>query len=272
MKRIGSLLWRKAGSLRLTIVLCLLIVLDLAAGYFSMNRRVTLFAPMNDTGLATWIATYGRHNLAHTAWFFALMGLLALLCVNTFVCTTNRVASLLRHRPKFRQMRLWFRLAPHGMHYATLLILAGYLCSYLFAEVVPPQSLIPGASASLPGTDVRITFESMAPRHYRGDRLDFFDGRVIEPNVRLLLSDGTRETRVVLNPNRPTRFRGYGIFLKNFAPRQIGGMDMRTRVDLNIRKDPGIPLYFGGILLFLVSLLLYAWDRGVPSKPKKEIP
>ena len=88
-------------------------------------------------GLMTWIDTYGRHNLAVTGWFFVLLVLLFLLCCNTFVCTTERTLRILRNHQQQSAAKLLFRLAPHCMHYALLLILVGYLCSYLFSIVVP---------------------------------------------------------------------------------------------------------------------------------------
>ena len=55
--------------------------------------------------------------------------LLALLAINTFVCTTNRVVQLLAAKGSAGRMRLALKLAPHIMHYGLIVILAGYLAS-----------------------------------------------------------------------------------------------------------------------------------------------
>lgn len=253
------------GSLHLTLVLCALLTMDLAIGYLCLHGRTTLFAPLNDIGLSAWVETYGRHNLAASAWFFALLGLLTVLCVNTFVCTTDRVAALLRARARFPRRRFWFKLAPHIMHYALIVILLGYLASYLFSQVLPTRTLVPGASLALPGTTGRVTLESFDPVFYTGDRLEFLQDRVIQPRATLRLSDGESDRTALLTGAGPVRFKGYGLFLKDFSPDRKGGMMTRVRVDLHVRRDPGVPLYLAGIALFSVGLVLYLMDWILPK-------
>ena len=256
-------LWRKLGSIHVTVVVCLLLVIDLSVGSICLRRHTDLFQPMNDVGLWNWMQTYGLSNPAVSGWFFVLLILLTFLVINTFVCTTDRVAVLLRgHRHSSRSsrhMHLVFRLAPHVIHYAVIVMLAGYLCSYLLADVLPGRTLVPGASLSLPGTTARITYASFDPSFYTGDRLAFFNDWVIEPNIRLTLSDGksTRSTTIAFN--QPVRFNGYGIFLQDFNPRKKGGMAPRYYIRLCLRKDPGVYFYFAGMLLFTLGLVLYLY-------------
>jgi cytochrome c biogenesis protein ResB len=254
-------IWRKLGSIHLTVVLCLLLAADLALGYVCLERHTALFAPMNDIGLVAWARTYGRQNPVHTAWFFILLCLLTLLCVNTFVCTTDKVARLMSRRKQFKARRLFFKLAPHVMHYALIVILTGYLSSYLFARVLDTRTLILDKSISLAGTDGHITFTEFIPEFYQGDRLPAFKNRVLRPRARLRLTDGEYSRTAELNSTGPVHFKGYTITLKDFAPRQKGGMGLRTRIDLSIRKDPGVGLYLAGIVLFTVGLVMYSAER-----------
>lgn len=251
-------LWHKAGSVRLTVVLCLLLAADLAWGYLCLKYHSLLFAPLNDIGLGAWINTYGRHNLVHTAWFFILLGLLAILGLNTFVCTTDRVMGLLGRRAHLGANRLFFKLAPHLMHYALILILTGYLGSYLFARVLDTRTLVPGASMTLPGTAARVTFTAFDPVYYRGECLPAFENRVLQPRARLTVIDAAQPDERILSLNRPVWVKGYGIFLKDFAPRTgEGGMARLPRIDVSIRKDPGVRLYLAGIALFTIGLGVY---------------
>lgn len=266
------LIWSKLGSIHLTVILCLLLAIDLTIGYICLNRRTILFAPLNDIGLATWIQTYGKYNLVYTMWFFVLLGLLTLLCVNTFVCTTDRVASLINRRRHFTPGRLLFKFAPHIMHYAMIVILSGYLCSYLFAQVLVSRTLIPGVPFNLPGTDARIILVELDPLYYEGDRLPAYENRVLQPRAKLRIADGNQQQSALLNFNRPLRCHGYSIFLKDFNPkRKDGGMNRKVRVDLTVRKDPGVKLYLAGIVLFTVGLGMYLIEcmglRKVTSKP-----
>jgi hypothetical protein len=272
MKAMASLLWHKLGSIRLTVIVCLLLWGDLAWGYLCLKGRTSLFAPLNDIGLPAWMATYGRHNPALTAWFFILLVLLALLCVNTFACTTERVILLVRARGAFPGRRLVFKFAPHLMHYALIVILAGYLCSYLFARVSPGFTLVPGVPVTLPGTTARITLESFDPLYYRGNRLPFLDNRVIQPRARLRLVDGDTRKTAVLTDCRPVRFRGCGIFMTDYSPKKKGSTAMRARIDTCVRKDPGVGLYMAGIGLFTAGLILYAGQWLWSARNGKELP
>lgn len=258
MTHVLSMFWRGLGSIQLTVVVCFLLIVDLVIGYSCLNRHTIVFQPLNDIGLYQWARTYGRHNMAYTGWFFALIVLLAVFAVNTFICTTDRIIVLLKSRLMFvHPARFILRFAPHIMHYALVVILMGYLCSYLLADVLPSQTLVPGGSMTIPDSSVRITFLSFNPEYYQGGRLAFFDNCVIRPNVRLILADGRKERTASIAYNQPVRFQGYGIFLKRFSPMKKGGMSSRVHIDLRIRKDPGVILYFAGIILFTVGLVMY---------------
>jgi hypothetical protein len=250
--------WHKLGGIRLTVILCLLLMADLVWGYFCLKDRALLFAPLNDIGLIAWGRTYGRSHPMHTLWFFILLGLLALFCLNTFICTTDRMAVLLGRNTRMGARRLFFKLAPHLMHYALVLILTGYLSSYLFARVLDSRTLVPGSSMVLPDTAAQIAFVDFDPIYYRGRGRPAFENRVLQPRAHLSLTEGGIHRNAVLSLNQPVWFKGYGIFLKDFAPQtKMGGMSRRPRIDVSIRKDPGVRLYLAGILLFTAGLAVY---------------
>ena len=258
MKRLLSSIWQGLGSIDLTVGLCIVLSMDLIWGYFCLKRHTPLFTPLNDIGLYAWSVTYGRHNLAQTGWFFLLLALLTILVLNTFVCTTNRVRQMLATRRGGFHFLL--KLAPHIMHYALIVILGGYLCSYLFTEVLTGRTLVPGSHLSLPGTSGQVRLLAFEPQYYQGDRLGFMDNEVISARFRLLLDDGTNQREAVLTCTRPVRFQGYSLHLRNFAPKGQGGMKMKTRVDLFVRKDPGVGLYLAGMVFFTLGLLLYLYE------------
>jgi hypothetical protein len=66
-------------------------------------------------------------------------------------------------------------------------------------------------------------------------------------------------------------FKGYGIFLKDFAPKAKGGMGLPTRIDLIIRKDPGVLLSLAGMLLFSSGMAMYLIEWFFFRKIKKEV-
>nr|WP_320012522.1 hypothetical protein [uncultured Desulfobulbus sp.] len=258
MKRASISLWRGLGSINLTIILSILLCADLIFGYFCLKHNTPLFTPLNDMGLIAWSRTYGAYNLQHTAWFFALLVLLFVFVLNSFVCTTNRVHQLFSSR---REGGRWLlKLAPHIMHYALILILGGYLCSYLFTDVLTGRTLVPGACLSFPGTSGQVCMLGFEPEYYHGNRLEYLDEKVISAVFRLSLEEEGNKREALLRCTRPVRFVGYSLHLKNFAPKSLGGMNMKTRVDLYVRKDPGVALYLAGMVIFALGLVLYLVD------------
>jgi len=260
MQHIVSRIWHALGSINLTVGLCLLLTADLVWGYFCLERHTPLFTPLNDMGLIPWMQTYGSHNLPWTVWFFLLLALLALLAVNTFACTTNRVVHLLAAKSMVSKRRLALKLAPHIMHYGLIVILAGYLASYLCTQVLTGRTLVPGAYLSLPGTGGQVRMVAFEPDYYRGTRLGFWKDEVITARARLLLDDGTTQREAMLTCTHPVRFLGYSLHMHDFAPKSQGGMKMKTRIDPQVRKDPGVALYLAGIVLFTVGLALYLYE------------
>ncbi len=261
MKPLFRRAWIALGSIHLTVVLCLALTLDLGLGYLSLQTGLNLFVPMGDTGLFTWLLTYGIHNLGVTGWFFVLIGLLGALFLNTFACTTER---LIVTFATVRRRADWpIKLSPHIMHYAVLVILAGYLCSYLFSESLPGRGIRPGESLDLPNVAGTVTFVGFAPEVYRGDRLAEFNGFVMAPNARVVVSEGGAKRDDALNFNRPVQVGPYGIYLNDYAPRREKGDMGVSYIRLNIRRDPSSAVYLVGVLLFVLGMGMYDFDRAI---------
>lgn len=252
-------LWRALGSIRLTVALCFLLAADLGLGYLSLRENLEIFAPMSDVGLLDWMDSYGAANPAHALWFFVMLGLLGGLAVNTFVCTTERVIHILAQRPARRELP--FRLAPHLMHYAVLIILAGYLCSYLFATSDTGRALRPGGRIELPGTGAALHFHGFAPDVLQGKRVEAFEGYVMRPNAQVTILRGGQAYPAVLNFNAPIHVDGVGIYLSDFQPRKPGGGMGRAYIGLIVRRDPSAVIYQSGMAVFVLGLALYVFGR-----------
>ena len=256
--------WRALGSVELAIVLLLVMVADLSVGFFALQFGANPFRFLNDVGLPEWTQTYGRENLWETLWFFLLLVLLFLLAVNTFVCTPPRVASLWSNRAAFpSRARFAMKLSPHVMHYALIVILLGYLSSYLFAQVVPNNPLTLGKSVRMHPTEVSVRLANLEIDLSRDIRLDAWRKRAVDARAEVYFLDGRGEVvgKGEVSTNKPLVFRGYSIHLKDFSPRsRMGGMSRQPFVNLIIKKDTGIVLYFTGTLLFALGLGMYLGD------------
>lgn len=261
--------WKALASINLSLVLCLLLAACAVWGYASIHRQTALFIPLNDMGLVPWARTWGRADPAATAWFFLLLLLLTLLALNTLACTLERLRHLWAARTQFSPWRFLGKLGPHVMHLAVLLILLGYLASYTLART-EHAVLLPGRALDLPGGAGRIAFRAFDHEPWQGKRLELFQGQVIRPKALLTLTGADGRVReAALGFNRPVRLGGWSAHLEEFQPRWSGGMGMNPRIDLKLRRDPGVRLYFAGILFFCLGLGLYLPER-LFKKDKEE--
>jgi cytochrome c biogenesis protein ResB len=259
-------IWHGLGNIHLTVIVLLLLAADLAWGFYCLKFNNVLFQPLNETGLSQWIRTYGINNLSDTIWFFLLLILLFVLCVNTFVCTTDKVALLLKNRSHYTdKTRYFLKFSVHIMHYALIIMLTGYLFSYLFSEVYPSKTLLPGGQVHLKSAGLTIFLSHLKLDYYEGQRLDYFENRVIRIAGHLKLRRKGETRCKVISCIRPVWFKGYVISIKKYAPAQKGGMGQRTHLTLQIRKDPGLKFYFIGMGLFIIGLLMYVCQWGISS-------
>jgi hypothetical protein len=254
-------LWQILASVRLSIALLLLLATDMAFGYGTLIGNGQVFEPMSQVGLYAWIETYGLHNLHCTLWFLLLLPLLALLVVNTLVCTVDRLAHLLTlWRRQGMQQGLAFSLSTHVMHLGLVVLLTGYLVSFSLSTVRPGVSLIPGSTVT--SLDLTLELRELDLPPFRGEGLPAFTGRVLHPRAVVRLVRGERQGSVRLGYNRPAWFAGYALFLQRVNPSRVGGMSERRYIVVDIRRDPGIPLVFCGIGVFVCGLVGYVVLQG----------
>jgi len=265
-------IWQTLGSIRLTILILWLLVGDLAGGYLSLSGSEKIFRPLNDLGLIEWVATYGKTYPGRTVWLAGLFVLLLILGLNTFVCTTDRVAVLVKNRRYFtNRLRFYLKFPVHITHYALLFILTGYLLSYLYAFTCSSVIIVLKHEARIPGTDISVRLESLEIDYYRGDRLAFLNDRAFDVQAGLRFTSGRDQTGKTIALNRPCRFRGLSLHLDKFGPASRTAMQKQPYIRLVVKKDPGLKLYFGGTLLFIIGLGLYLWQWFLPQLPKREV-
>ena len=252
-------IWHALASVRLTFLCMISMCVCAGCGYFLIRNHVNVFRPLQDISLIAWSGTWGLARLPYTWWFFVLLCLLALLCLNTFACTTDRVKALWRNRSRFSSLSAFIlRLSPHVMHYALIIILAGYLVSYVFASTITTLILLPGRTTLVENTDVTITLNDLNIETYRGNRMAPLDGRAIGATAFIAFADSRgRIKKARLGLNMPARFHGLSVHLTDFAPQSEGGMVRRKYADLTVRQDPGISIYYAGMALFVLGLVIY---------------
>ncbi len=250
--------WSLFTSVRFAIILLILLAMDLCYAYLSVNGYTTVLEPMNRLGLWLWLSTFGVRNLQHTSWFFILLFLLFFLAINITICTGDR---LLRLKRKWRRhgqnKRIYFSLSTHIMHLGIVVILLGYLISYTMAQVYPSITIVPGKKQAINTTPLTLELIFMDLPVYAGKRLEAFSGRVLRPKACLSLALEEDKRIAFLGFNDPIRFHGYTLFLQRFSPHAKSSISKRRYIVLDVRRDPGVFLYFIGIACFLSGMFGY---------------
>ncbi|MCK5313280.1 MAG: hypothetical protein KAJ62_14285 [Desulfobacteraceae bacterium] len=254
-------IWHWTGNIYVTMGIFCLMILDLLNGYVMLKYHAHIFEPINDLGFIKWAVTFGKESPDKTAWLFILVIFLALLGVNTFVCTTDRVIKLWQNRHRFKRVsRFILRFGPHVMHYSMLIMFLGYLVSYLFSSTYLGKVLLVGKTISV--SNITITLEDLNIDYYTGNRLVGMEKRAIDVKAKLCLKSGDKDKIAKLSFNKPILFDNFSIHLKDFSPHtKSNGMGRPKFITLIIKKDPGMIFYFTGMIFFTLGLFMYSLEK-----------
>ncbi len=231
-------------SLKTTVWTLLILICIFFVGSYMMPMHSKIFSSMNDDLLYAWAERTALDNLWYTWWFFAAIAGLALLTINTLVCSLQAV------REKWSRSNALLRISPQIIHIGFLFILLAHLLGagwgYKISGALPE-----GAAAQLPEKKalyLRAVHADIDPRGIPRD----WSAEVT------LIEDNQPVASGTLGPNRPLLYNGLGIYMKSFE------FEPRPYAVLLVAKDPGaIWALVGGILFILGSLSLLAlkWEK-----------
>lgn len=132
MKRI----WRFFSSVWLTIVLAALICMDAAWGSVLAVKHPEVFRALDQAVL--FPALLSAPKAGAFLWIYILILLIFLFAVNTFVCTADRVYSIIRLKSP------WQSFFPHIVHIGFLVALMGHLAGSVAGFKSPGNILLQG--------------------------------------------------------------------------------------------------------------------------------
>jgi hypothetical protein len=216
-------------SLRTAVWLLPALILFLLAGAFVMPAREE-FQGINAVALFQWL----RQNPAGaTWWLWGSIFFLCLLAANTIVCSAE---SVIRKRPG----RQWLLvISPQVIHIGFLFVLLAHLMSSIGGakDMVAARE---GSVVALPnGLAMGVTsiqIETDPEGYLRDWRAE------IE-----YISEGVSVKKDFLAPNRPSFFRGLGIYLKDARPYPV------KACLIEISREPGAPWALAGAVFFMAG-------------------
>jgi cytochrome c-type biogenesis protein CcsB len=228
-------LLHRLASLRITVALLVLVLVALAAG--------TIVESLHGAPVA------GR-TVYHAGWFRALLGVLAV----------NLLASIVDLWPWGRR-RIGYALT-HG---SMLLILAGALATELRKvegqlqiwegeESSAVVGLVERGTSAEPRTVATLPFavrlDAFEVGYYEGTR------RPAQYRSQVVVRDGGRETKALIEMNRPLRYGGYTFFQSSYQE-----TPQRDLTVLSVSRDPGEPIVFLGYYGLVLGMLVVLGTR-----------
>ncbi len=231
-------------SLKTTVWILVLLVVLFFIGSYLMPVHREVFAGMNDDILLRWVKITAMDNPASTWWLFAAVAGLAILTINTLVCSIQSV------KGKWSRSDFLIRIAPQIVHIGFLFILLAHLLGagwgYKLSGMMPE-----GAYAPLPD-DMALQLGRISVQTDEKGRMTGWSAEAnVYENSRLVKS-GT------LGPNAPVFYNGTAIYLKTLS------FEQGPAAFLLIAKDPGAVWALVGGILFMfgsVTLLALKWKK-----------
>ncbi len=187
------------SSIILTVVLAVLICIVAAIGSI-----ITIQHPAVMSYLDHEVLIYGLKELSHQFeiyWIIVLTFLIALFAINTFVCTLDKITSIVKNRGN------WRRLMPQIVHIGFLIALTGHLIgsvsgfkttgNVLFKDELTPVAAVRDLSVRL--DDFTAKNDSYGYRDYMKTTISLF-----RDNVKILTGD--------ISVNHPLIYKGIAFY------------------------------------------------------------
>jgi hypothetical protein len=222
-------LLRWLASLKLTVWVLTLLIAVFFLGAFLMPVFPEAHEGMNTMPLFVWWSRSGKAFFLKNGWLPLSMILLALLALNTLVCT-------------IRSLRVGPSFFAHVTHAGFLLILVAHLVSastgFRESGIVLPK----GHTVMIPRLNLKLLLNHIDYDTYPNGMPKDYSAEVV------LISKEGRTTRT-LSANRPAFYEGVPIYLKTFGFRPI------PYAVCEVVDDPGAKIALGGSILFLIGVL-----------------
>jgi hypothetical protein len=228
-------LWRLLISLELCLGLLALVSVLMATGSFALSGEYA--AAINGMPLLAWLR---ETPLMVSWWLWGTVILLALLVLNTILCSSDTLWSR-RGRGGWSAL-----LAPQLIHAGFLLIVVAHLLSAIGAShssvEVSEMTLAELPDGSRFG--VASIFVATTP-----------EGMPIGFSSELVPDLKSPAGRVVISPNHPWFSNGYGVYIKQAEAYPF------KRALLEIHHEPGASMALAGALVFTVGNVLLLMIR-----------
>ncbi len=224
-------LWEIAKSISLAVWLTAAVILLSLYGAVVMPTH-EVFSGMSAGPLFGWMLAT---PLVYTWWLWAAIALLAVLALNTLFCSID---SLIKKRSGFLLL-----ISPQIIHAGFLFILLAHLLSsigsYKLSGGIPED-----AAVKLPNGVIFRLLDIRADMSPEGFPTDW------SARVQYLSSDKTVIKEDTLAPNKPSFYKGIGLYLKDLQ------LSPSPAALIEASHEPGAPWALAGAILFTIGTVM----------------
>jgi len=190
-------LWDFFASTWLTVVLAGLVCAVSAWGSVLTVRHSRFYRQADSTLLVDWLTGPGSEEPGLVLWIYLLVFLVTLFAVNTVVCTTDRVLSILRGG------KPWKSLLPHVVHVGFLIALLGHLVSSVAGFRSFGHVVFEGSATPIPQLEnVSVRLDDLDAETSPRGRLTALRSTVT------IIEDGVAAETGTIEMNSPLHYRG----------------------------------------------------------------
>lgn len=183
------------------------------------------FSRINNTALFKWLAETPLHI---TWWLWASVLVIALLVVNTIVCTAEAIIKITT------KTGLLLRISAQIIHISFCFLMLGHLLSSIgsyHAFFIIPKGGILKVSEH---TNI----------HFRELQYKALSGYITDIQAMVLLNEGDKIKEKAIAPNKPLFLDGLGLYLKDFT------LFPEEKILIELSREPGAPWALLGAILF----------------------
>src|SRR3990172_869408 len=261
-------IWNFFASTCLTVVLSILICMTAAWGSVLVIANPGFFQSLDRTVLLSRLFGLGKQYPSLTLWIFVLIFLVFLFAINTFVCTVDRLYTVIKTKSPFRYF------LPQVVHIGFLVALIGHLAGSLFGFRSYGNIAVKGKVIAVPheaGIFARLD-DIDGGFADRGGKRFFFgafypdlaidgEGRPYSrtnqyrnPYQEIISEDGEKGFLGVSDIGSKVTIGGKTITLLEYA--------VSPYAVFTINKDPGIAFIIAGSGLLTGAMMLILFIRG----------
>ena len=283
-------IWNFLGSLKAGCYLLLAGATTVFIGSFYAQNHYSFFIKLNEMKIQDWFQENFLTNLSISWWLLLFVLIMFFLGINTFICTFNRLSSLIKNRKKYPLKTFSIRILPSLIHLFFILVMIGHFFTFTGIECqrVPIEK---GKKITVKDTSFTVTKID----HFFYPQDSSLHGRIKQTFVEL---EGANEETLNLSYLNPIKYKDFSFFLDmiknkkkkkpekevcNKAPvynlkeskkeeKQKNLFEKKERqLQVKILSDPGLGLLVFSFFIILFLMFSYFLSLQTLSKKKSSL-